>query len=42
LLEKEAPQMTAPEPRASTLWSMPQVTVKADLSAYQKLVEVKS
>jgi len=43
LLEKETPQEAAPERGAtSSLWPLPQVTVKADLSAYQKLVEVKS
>ena len=41
LLEKEAPQEAAPERGAISLWPLPQVTVKADLSAYQKLVEVR-
>ena len=41
LLEKEAPQEAVPEPGTTSLWSLPQVTVKADLSAYQKLAEVK-
>jgi hypothetical protein len=34
LLEKEAPQETAPAQRATSLWPLPQITVKADLSAY--------
>lgn len=42
LLEKEAPTEVAPEPRAGTLWSFPAIQVNADLSAYQKLMEVKS
>jgi len=42
LLEKEMPQEAAPERGATSLWPLPQVTVRADLSAYQKLVEVKS
>jgi len=42
LLEKETPQEAVPERGATSLWPLPQVTVKADLSAYQKLVEVKS
>ena len=41
LLEKEAPQEAAPERGAISLWPLPQVMVKADLSAYQKLVEVR-
>jgi len=42
LLEREAPQEATPERGATSLWPLPQVTVKADLSAYQKLVEVRS
>ena len=42
LLEKEAPAEAAPEPRAGTLWSFPAIQVNADLSVYQKLMEVKS
>ena len=42
LLEKEAPTEAAPEPRARTLWSFPVIQVNADLSTYQKLMEVKS
>lgn len=42
LLEKEAPKEAAPERTTTSLWPLPQVMVKADLSAYQKLVEVKS
>jgi transposase len=42
LLEKETPQETAPEPGANSLWSVPAITVKANLSTYQRLMEVKS
>jgi len=42
LLEKEALEEVEPKPRASSLWPLPQITVKADLKAYQKLMEVKS
>jgi hypothetical protein len=42
LIEKEAPQEAAPEPRANSLWAVPAITVRANLSAYQKLVDVKS
>jgi len=42
LLEKETPQETMPERLTISLWPLPRVTVKADLKAYQKLVEVKS
>ena len=42
LLDKETPQEAAPEPRANSLWSVPVITVKANLSTYQRLVEVKS
>jgi len=41
LLEKEAPQEAVPEPRAYSLWAVPAITVRADLSAYQKIMEVK-
>ena len=41
LLEKEAPQEAVPEPRTNSLWLMPAITVNADLSAYQKIMEVK-
>ncbi len=41
LLEKEAPREAVPEPRANSLWSLPAITVNADLSAYQKIMEVK-
>lgn len=40
LLEKETPQVAVPERCPSSLWALPQLTVKADLSSYQKLVEV--
>ena len=40
LLEKETPQPALPERCPSSLWPLPQVAVRADLSAYQKLVEV--
>jgi len=42
LIEKEAPQEATPEPRTNSLWAVPAITVRANLSAYQKLVEVKS
>jgi len=42
LLDREAPQEAAPEARANSLWSVPAITVKADLSTYQRLAEVKS
>jgi hypothetical protein len=42
LLDKETPQEAAPEPRANSLWSVPAITVKADLSTYQRLAEVKA
>lgn len=42
LLEKETLQETVPEREITSLWPLPQIVVKADLSAYQKLMEVKS
>lgn len=42
LLEKEAPPIVAPEPRAGTLWQFPPIKVNTDLASYQRLVEVRS
>jgi hypothetical protein len=42
LLERETPQEATPERGTTSLWTLPQVTVKADLSAYQKLMEVRA
>lgn len=40
LLERETPEEAVPEP--ISLWSVPAIVVKADLAAYQKLVEVRA
>ena len=40
LLERETPEEAVPEP--ISLWSVPAIIVKADLTAYQKLVEVRA
>jgi len=40
LLEREKPVEVVPEPRAGTLRNFPVIKIKADLSSYQKLMEV--
>jgi transposase len=40
LLEKETLLEVAPEPKATTLWAVPPIRVSADLSLYQKLLEM--
>jgi hypothetical protein len=36
LIEKEAPQEAAPEPRANSLWAVPAITVRAKLISLSK------